>query len=773
MTHASEAARAGRAPLQIVEIDCDLCQYLYGSLTTNRIYASEGFDNPGQWVISPNSEIFPGVTRSPRGDFTGFLLQARDIDDAYIGQRRGTFTGLNTYASMFVKFHSAYIPYLGLYDATAGAWASLVRWEWKAGGGGGELYDSAGTVVARGAREWSDGWWQIWLVTDTVASGHIRDYYFYGDHLGAAAGQGTYCWGAMIGESLGYMPYVQTLQTENTHGCTATGSTGEECYNTRATCQVAENYRALRKTYRFSERLIDCAPPGVPMIPSVVSISQAPAKLEPGISLGYRASVTSVIADHTHHDRDIDPYADTRAVDPATRGTFWTKFLARNVYFLNRPIRVRTGYITDPWDWSNFENQEYVIDRIDGPDSSEQVRIVGKDILKLADNARIQVPRATRAELTFALDANQTSAYVSPYYAYNLFDSWSGYARIDDEIVGYTFTGSDATGTGVILARGTWGTTAAAHDAGAQMQQCLAAEGINVVSFLRNLLIDYAGIGAPFIDEINWQALEANRLAVYRLTGIKSEPGGLSDVLSELLQQCQIALWWDEVDKLLKLRELTLVETEFAALTDQKHIIAGSVSLQLQADLKRSQVWFYYTPADPTETKLSNYRRLYIQSDTDIEGAEKDGDVRAEIIEARWLTNNTPAVAQSAIRLLNRRSPAPRRLMLSVDAKDMDELRLGSIVEIQTRYYTDAAGDPLAFRGMIVLVDETQGSQVKLEILGGFGQVAGTIVTRPIIIGPNTLLDYSAESAANKLNYSFISPTDTEFSDGTDAYRIT
>ena len=48
-------------------------------------------------------------------------------------------------------------------------------------------------------------------------------------------------------------------------------------------------------------------------------------------------------------DVDIDPYAADRAA-PAS-GTFWGRFRARNPYYEGRPLRIRSGYITQPFTW--------------------------------------------------------------------------------------------------------------------------------------------------------------------------------------------------------------------------------------------------------------------------------------------------------------------------------------------------------------------------------------------------------------------------------------
>jgi hypothetical protein len=131
--------------------------------------------------------------------------------------------------------------------------------------------------------------------------------------------------------------------------CTAATPTNK-CFNTLATCQDPNNYGRSQKTLYF------CKPASniskiKPYIPSVASASTAPTKINPTNGdrntspLGQRAAATIVFDDHPHSDFQVDPYLADRNYNPLDRGTFWSKWIARNPYYQNREIRIYEQYI--------------------------------------------------------------------------------------------------------------------------------------------------------------------------------------------------------------------------------------------------------------------------------------------------------------------------------------------------------------------------------------------------------------------------------------------
>lgn len=133
--------------------------------------------------------------------------------------------------------------------------------------------------------------------------------------------------------------------------CTA-NSPGNKCYNTLATCQDPANYEKGVRTLTFCKPS-STIPKNRTYIPSVNTVSTAPTKINPAnvnqnsSPLGQRAVATITFDDHAHSDFEVDPYLSDRTYNPLERSTFWAKWVSRNPYYQNRPLRIYEQYEGD------------------------------------------------------------------------------------------------------------------------------------------------------------------------------------------------------------------------------------------------------------------------------------------------------------------------------------------------------------------------------------------------------------------------------------------
>ncbi|PCJ88615.1 MAG: hypothetical protein COA54_02540 [Thiotrichaceae bacterium] len=176
--------------------------------------------------------------------------------------------------------------------------------------------------------------------------------------------------------------------------CTASAGVGNECYNTRPTCQDLANFSAVDFVLPLCKRG-SRIPPGETYYPYIKSIRTNVSRLNPDEGLSNRATVTIKLVDEAIDDRWLDPYIDTRSVPAGS--TFWPRFMARNKALNGKFVELLRGYDVDPWDWSTFVTELYSIDTLDGPDGRSEMKLVLKDLVKLADT--VQLPRPTRGKL--------------------------------------------------------------------------------------------------------------------------------------------------------------------------------------------------------------------------------------------------------------------------------------------------------------------------------------------------------------------------------------
>ena len=300
--------------------------------------------------------------------------------------------------------------------------------------------------------------------------------------------------------------------------CTASGASGSECYNTRFTTQDADNYTKTTKTYRFCESRYQ-PKPGEQMYPALESWKVAPTKLTPGKGLGHRSSVTLTFRDFPHHDRGVDPYVANRSYTPEDQGTFFGKWIARNGYYQNRPLKIRRGYVSSSGlDLTGFSDHLYLIDRVEGPDANGVVRIVAKDVLKLVDDKKAQAPAASSGVLSADITAGQTTLVLDDSTGYPS----SGHVRIGSEIMSYTagsaFSSAFSTAFGpgdttLSVTRAQRGTTGKAHKSGDSVQLCVTYDSTtinNAVDVAFDLIDTYSEVDTDsyidFGDDVTYTA---------------------------------------------------------------------------------------------------------------------------------------------------------------------------------------------------------------------------------------------------------------------------
>lgn len=502
--------------------------------------------------------------------------------------------------------------------------------------------------------------------------------------------------------------------------CTAAvGVTGAtKCFNTRASCQDAANYAAaaLPITLRFSEAQADL-PSGTYVIPSVKGVTTSPTRINIGgragrdKPLGRRSECTVRFIDHPHSDNQVDPYLADRSYNPLERGTFWAKWLKRNPYHYNWPMRIREGYVGQTL--AEMQVRNYLIDRIDGPDSKGSVSIRGVDILRLADNDKAQCPALSTGKLLaditdVATTLTITGGTLAEYTAYS-----TNVVRIEKEIIRYTGI-SEVAGNVVLtgLTRGSDGTTAEAHNADDSVQAC--KEWVSQVPWLvaKELLVNFGEVPTGWVPYTDWTAECGTWLSGLTVTRLISEPTGVTTLLGELCEQCTFYLWWDERAQQVKLRAVRPVTEEVPLLTEEFHLLQNSVSLKPHPEYRASEIWVSFLQRNMAEKvdQRDNYRRTNAR----IDASNFYGDRRVYEVFSPWLQTQTH-VDMLTYRLLARYRNPPVYLNFSVDAKDRS-LGVGDVFDLQYRGFSDLTGETETVRYQVISAHESPpGEQIKIE----------------------------------------------------------
>jgi hypothetical protein len=393
-------------------------------------------------------------------------------------------------------------------------------------------------------------------------------------------------------------------------------------------------------------------------IPSITGISFTPATISLGENLGQRATLSITFKDHRH----------IFASEPWDQGTFWGKWRGRYGQRLRgRNLRWIRG--TDGQALADMETWHFVVESVSGPTPDGQYTITAQDVLKLADDERALAPRPSRGSLIAGISNVETTASLTPAGIGNI-----DYAAITNVVSGYVNIGGKEVcqctrvGDVLTLTRNTtipgtaFETEVSAHDAGTRVQLCLPYIGESVADIVSDLFETYAGVDEDYIDLFDEWYVEQDTYLQTLYTAIVTEPTGVNKLVSELVQQAGLAIWWDATTQKLRLLVLRAIPT-VAAIYNEENTLAGGLKTQEQPAKRISEVLFYYGMRNPLKPidQADNYRAAVLTPD--LEAAADYGGVVNKTIKSRWVPFGAEQVASRvSYILLGRFRDPPRRI---------------------------------------------------------------------------------------------------------------
>ncbi len=494
--------------------------------------------------------------------------------------------------------------------------------------------------------------------------------------------------------------------------------------------------------------LCDSLPPlGQNFWHCVLGVSFSPTKIT-GDGLGYRANVTISIEDFPHGN-----------------GTFFGRHLGANPFFLDRPIRVYQGFFHDPFDLANLKERLYFIKKIDGPDEKGRIKITGSDVLSLLDGDRALWPLASYGNLASALTSSATGSI-------NIGDNTNitatSYVIIDSEICQLSaVTGSTNI---TISARGRFGTEAVAHDADAPVRRISYSSGVNVVDRIYQLINDATNIDvATYIDLDEWNAQRDTYLATDDVTGAIIEPTPVKDILKDLCQQFQIALWWDDEQQLIRLKAIGPTITPAVMINTTDHILAQGHAIKRDQSKAVTQVWVYYDKIDASKgNDPDNFRYYYVHIDSALESASGYGAAKIERVYADQIpAAGTSTAAKIAQRIVSRMREGAVEITFQLDVRDAD-IAVGDIIQISTDMIQDENGTPAPKNLMVIERNRTDSSVQFVAVPTGI-----EVGSRYGYIAPNSTVNYTSATTEQRARYTWIASASTgELSNGDSAYLL-
>ena len=500
------------------------------------------------------------------------------------------------------------------------------------------------------------------------------------------------------------------------------GDTGEhKCYNTYGTCQDRAAYDDTDSvlTIKFGIPSRDLPVAEHYIIPSVKKVSTTPTKINPGgraggeSPIGIRSTATISLVDHPHSDLLVDPYLDDRAHSPLETGTFWAKWIKRNPFNNGYKCRVVEGFAGQSIE--EMQSREYMIDRVNGPDSSGNVTIKCVDILRKADKRKALVPSVTTGELSTAISQSAVSLVLT---GANI-DQYSSYGtnaiRINDEVIRYASLVVNGSGNLEFsgLSRGSDNTQAAAHDAGDTAQACLHYVSQTPWGVTHDLLVNFAGIDGDYINFTSWSDECSVWLSGMTVTRLITEPVGVDGLIGELCEQCGFYIWYDEISRSIEIKAIRPPDSSVPLLTDDRNLIKNSVQVKTKPELRCSEVWVSYgqkTPISDTG-KRSSYKSTLARIVDDNPYNER---VVYDIFSP-WLESQAQADLL-AFRVLSRYTAPPKYVTFSLHIKDRELLSVGDPFDILSQSFVDNLGFPEVRRFQVISMHEAPaGERINIQ----------------------------------------------------------
>jgi hypothetical protein len=500
-----------------------------------------------------------------------------------------------------------------------------------------------------------------------------------------------------------------------TGGCAAVlGSSGtRKCYNTRVTCQDEVNYNPGTLTLRFGRNQegllrhydnVVGAITGMETTPGKINLGGTDQNLSP---FGQREVVAVTISDFLHSDLLVDKYrlqrktgvasssSPAETFDPYTRGTFWGKFLARNPYHANYPLRVREGFMGDALE--DMRVRHYLIDRIDGPIAG-QVKVTAKDIFSKVEAQKAVAPTASRGRLQ-----DDWPPVGSPDGQFTVLPAGigaedyaaAGFVKIGNEIVQYTRAGDVFT----VVARAAKNSTSEQHKSEDAVQQVLCYTTALAVDIVHDLLCSYTPLGAagsptgsPYIDKSAWNTAAASLTELY--TATIATPTPVRDLVGELMLQGGFTIWPNVETGLIEFKTLR-AGTSSAVMDDDGFLVDGTLGLAKLSAQRISQVWVYYAQIDPTKdlANRQNYRSRLVDDDVDAEDDTQYGAPAIKEIFSRWIPQFGRAQALNcAERILAMFRDPPTEATFNLHASRIDLVDLAGYITLKTAEVQDETG---------------------------------------------------------------------------------
>lgn len=291
-------------------------------------------------------------------------------------------------------------------------------------------------------------------------------------------------------------------------------------------------------------------------------------------------------------------------------------------------------------------------------------------------------------------------------------------------------------GDNVTIVRAQFGTVAVAHTNQDRVQPCLYFSQVDPALILLNLFEQYGGIDREFLPVTSWLAETGAYLQRF-YTALIAEPTGVSILASELIEQANLAVWWDEVLRSIRLQVLRGIATDADEINGDNRI-ERTFSSSEQLDKRVSQVWTYFGIINPLKsvTDADNYRSCAATVNLELETFYGSPAIRK--IFSRWIPAFGRSIALEVNNiLLTRYQIPPRRFSFELQREGGLIPELATGYQLSGPFIQDDEGMQVAVPIRINRLGRTD-AKYQIEAEEVFAGAVGDLNNRTVIIDRDT-----------------------------------
>lgn len=444
------------------------------------------------------------------------------------------------------------------------------------------------------------------------------------------------------------------------------------------------------KVYQYADQNIV----GVDHFPQLASVQTSPPKIEPGKSIGFRATAKVNLFDFISTDAfELQgDYSDRRVT-----GSHFQKLKARN-YLINRKAEIVRGFNPDNYSSANTQVETYVIDSISDPAPDGSVTLNLVDHLILVEDKQAKAPTVSRGVLTSTF----TTSDPTLSYSSTITDEYGAvsdtvFIVIGKELIECTVTSSTVL---AVVNRAQGGTELAEHASGETIQKCIVYNDENIIDIITDLITSHTKIPVSYIPTADWVSLKANELSAFNLSRTIHKPTDVKKLLTELIVLAGLSMYVDVINNELVIVPTPDFATSVITFDEDEHLIMDSVSVRDDKKSKITRQSLLWDKVSVTESDdENNYRKSFQVIDAIVEQEANEGVVsEAKTVKSNWLINTTEdnsLATNYCQRQVNRFSHTPKQVKFKLDQRHVDQLVsgdrfwLGSIFDINTSKIKD------------------------------------------------------------------------------------